>query len=87
MLAKALLELGALFGTAGKQVVGPLECGFVPCGQIAARIVVGDVIDKIFGETGLTGLVEADLASKPAVGDSGVAQPDQLLDVDINPAV
>lgn len=50
-------------------------------GEIAFVVFVGDVGDPIFGETGLTGTVESNLASKPTVGDSGVAKPDELLDV------
>lgn len=49
-------------------------------------MVIGDVIDEIFGETGLTGLVKADLSSKAAVGHSGVAQPHEFFDVDADSA-
>jgi hypothetical protein len=37
-------------------------------------MVVGDVTDEFFGETGLTGLVETDLASKATVGHVGVSE-------------
>jgi len=36
-------------------------------------MIIGDVVDEFFGETGLTGLVETYLSSKSAVGYSGVS--------------
>jgi len=47
-------------------------------------MIVGDVFDEFFGETGLTGLVKAHLASKPAVGHPGVSQPHQLFHIGVN---
>ncbi len=47
-------------------------------------MIVGDVVDELFGETGLTGLVETDLSSKPAVGHSGVSETHQLLHIGVN---
>lgn len=44
-------------------------------------MVVVDAVDERFGETGLTGLVEANLSSQAAVGHPGVAEPHQLLHV------
>lgn len=44
-------------------------------------VVVVDAVDKVFAKTGLTGSVEPDLASKPAIGDPGVAEANQLLHV------
>jgi hypothetical protein len=49
-------------------------------------MVVGDVADELFGETGLTGLVESDLASKAAVGHVGVSKSYEFFDVDGNGA-
>lgn len=36
-------------------------------------MIVGDVVDEFFGETGLTGLVETNLSSKSAVSHPGVS--------------
>jgi len=49
-------------------------------------VVIGNVVNKVFGETGLTGLVKSDLSSKAAVGHSCIAKSHQFLHVDIDGA-
>jgi hypothetical protein len=46
-------------------------------------MVVGYALDEILGETGLTGLVEADLSSEAAIGDPRIAESYELLDVGV----
>ena len=43
--------------------------------------IAGDLVDQRFGESGLTGRIEADVASKPAVGDAGIAHPHDFLEL------
>lgn len=45
-------------------------------------MLVGDGINEIFTETGLTGLVKSDLRSKTAAGHSGIPKPDELFHID-----
>ena len=83
VLAKPSLEFVIGFRAPSQQVVGPRQCHLVLLGQITLLMIVGDVVDEFFGETGLTGLIKSNLASKAAVGDSCIAEPHQFLDVDI----
>ena len=80
---QSCLELVVGLGSAGEQVVGPSECCLVALREIAVLMIVGDVVDEFFGETGLTGLVETDLSSKPAIGHPGVSETHELLHVDV----
>ncbi len=68
--------------TTGEQRVGPGQRNLVAVGQVTLLMLVSDAIDEILAETGLTGLVESNLCSKPAAGDPSVSQPDQLLHID-----
>lgn len=81
MGSELCLELGIGCMPAGEQNVGPCQCRLVVVGQATVLMVVVDLGNERFAESGLTGRDESDLASQPAVGDSGVAEPDQFLDV------
>lgn len=48
-------------------------------GEVALCVGVVDLGCEILGETRLTGEREPDVASIPAVGDAGVSQPHDLL--------
>ena len=87
MVSQLRLEMVIGFRAAGEQQICPCQSHLVVLGKLAVMVVVGDGVDKIFGETGLTGLVEADLASKATIGDPGVSQPHELFDVEIDVAV
>jgi hypothetical protein len=73
VLAQPGLELPVGLAAPGEQAVGPRQRRLVPLGQLAVLMVVGDVVDEILGETGLTGLVEADLSSEATIGHPRVA--------------
>ena len=81
MCAEAGFEVGIRTVSSGQQDVGPRKCGLVGLGQVAVGMVVVDLGDEVFGETGLTGPVETDLPSETAVGDAGIAEANEFLDV------
>jgi hypothetical protein len=76
------LAIGSV--ASGQQNVGPSQSRFVGIGQVALLMIVFDLGNKILGETGLTGLVESNLSSKPAVSDPSITKTDQFFDVFAN---
>ena len=73
MHAQPLLQLVVGSAAAGQQRVRPVEGDLVPVRQVAFCVLIVDAADEVFGETGLTGLVETDLLSEAAIGDPGVS--------------
>lgn len=72
--------VGTLEGTGGVEIgVGEPECRLGVVAEVALPPPVVDPVDTILFESLLLRDREADVASIPAVGDSGVADPDRLL--------
>jgi hypothetical protein len=84
MPPQSSFELAIRSVASGQQNVGPSQSRFVGIGQVALLMIVFDLGNKILGETGLTGLVESNLSSKPAVCDPGITKTNQFFDVFAN---
>ena len=59
--------------------VGEDQRTLVPFGQTAVRPLIRDLLDEILGEPFLPRDREAQLLSKAAVGDGGIAEPSDFL--------
>ncbi len=81
MCAEPSLE-GRVWGAATiEDDIGPCQRRPVVLREVTVLVIVGDFGNQFLAESGLTGRDESDLLSQSAVGDSGVAQPHQFLDV------
>lgn len=72
--------------TAGEEHVSPSESSLVVIGQRAPAVGIVDRCHEVFGETGLTGRIETDLTSKPAVVYLRIPQAHRLFDVNADDA-